>query len=385
MSNFYLLANHFNLANCILDLFKIGFTFPNLIKLFIYFINKYIKVYIERYFIRLTCELIYRKLNHYLLSFILNLFKCKNNLLEDKINFALDELIFDIDKDIKHISPLILVIFGYIFIFINQYYVYSDNITVSFLFTYLYKICFMIGILIELINITKDLLNNCKLKDNYFKLYKIIRYFLFGLLFINLIAILVIFFFFINYLINLIYNVTLNWLVKIKGSLPPAPGPAHGHNFFKGDYNKPPKKPENTSSPMFTYKKKHKDIIKRASSMKEKIINIQKDKLLNNENVDINSSGSGRLNRKWEHTIVIEENLKLSLKEQQGRVENELKAYYNQKKKFKNIIDKIKKGKENFYPDESKFLFKDYIKVINNLNANLKSMKTTLKKQEINK
>lgn len=52
----------------------------------------------------------------------------------------------------------------------------------------------MIGIFIELINITKDFLNNCKLKDNYFKLYKIIRYFLFGLLFINLIAILVIFF-----------------------------------------------------------------------------------------------------------------------------------------------------------------------------------------------
>lgn len=119
--------------------------------------------------------------------------------------------------------------------------------------------------------------------------------------------------------------------------------------------------------------------------MKEKIINIQKDKLLKNENVDINSSGSGRLNRKWEHTIVIEENPKLSLKEQQDRVENELKAYYNQKKKFKNIINKIKKGKENFYPDESKFLFKDYIKVINNLNANLKSMKTKLKKQQINK
>jgi hypothetical protein len=114
MSNFYLLANHFNLANWILYLFKTGFTFPNLIKLFIYFINKYIKVYIERYFIRLTCEPISRKLKHCLLSFILNLFKCKNNLLEDKINFALDELIFDIDKDIKPISPLILVILGYI-------------------------------------------------------------------------------------------------------------------------------------------------------------------------------------------------------------------------------------------------------------------------------
>lgn len=135
-------------------------------------------------------------------------------MLEDKINFALDELIFDIDKDIKHISPLIFVILGYIFIFINQYYVYSDNITVSFLFTYLYKICFMIGILIELINITKDLLNNCKLKDNYFKLYKIIRYFLFGLLFNSNISNFFFFFLFINYLINLIYNVTLNWLVK---------------------------------------------------------------------------------------------------------------------------------------------------------------------------
>lgn len=49
--------------------------------------------------------------------------------------------------------------------------------------------------------------------------------------------------------------------------------------------------------------------------MKEKLINIQIDKLLNNENVDINSSGLGRLNRKWVHIIVIEENLKLSLKE----------------------------------------------------------------------
>lgn len=101
MSNFYFLANYFNLANCILDSFKTGYTFSKLMEFFRYFINKYIKVYVERYFIRLTCELIYRKLNHYLLSFILNLFKCKNNLLEDKINFALDELIFYIDKGYK--------------------------------------------------------------------------------------------------------------------------------------------------------------------------------------------------------------------------------------------------------------------------------------------
>ena len=88
------------------------------------------------------------------------------------------------------------------------------------------------------------------------------------------------------------------------------------------------------------------------------------------------------LNRKWDNTISIEELPQLSIDQQLNKIKNEYKAYDNQEKKFKNTINNIKNNKENFYPNESTSLFKQYIELIRDLKTNLKFMQKELKKQQ---
>nr|YP_009364344.1 hypothetical protein [Ophiocordyceps sinensis]ARF03385.1 hypothetical protein [Ophiocordyceps sinensis] len=145
--------------------------------------------------------------------------------------------------------------------------------------------------------------------------------------------------------------------------------------------NKPPKNPKNTNIPIFTQK----EIKKKASDMKQKLLKLQNDKLNNNDLSNVCSEPTATKSishsRKWEHNIIIEKRQDLSLNDQLDKVQSEIQAYNNQKKKFKQSINNIKKGKEKFYPDESKYLWKDYIEVIKSLNINLKSIKKNLKKQ----
>jgi molecular chaperone GrpE (heat shock protein) len=61
-------------------------------------------------------------------------------------------------------------------------------------------------------------------------------------------------------------------------------------------------------------------------------------------------------------------------------IEEEYKAYDTQTEKFQEILRNIKENKENFYPPESKHLFKDYIEVIDILKKNLKTMETDITK-----
>lgn len=129
------------------------------------------------------------------------------------------------------------------------------------------------------------------------------------------------------------------------------------------------------------FKEDHKDIKKKASEMKQQLLKVQKDKLSSNDLSVNDTPKSISHSRNWEHQIIIEQKQDLSLKEKLEKVQLELQAYNNQKKLFKKSINNIKKGKENFYPDESKYLWKDYIEVIKSLNSNLKSMKKNLKKQ----
>lgn len=146
--------------------------------------------------------------------------------------------------------------------------------------------------------------------------------------------------------------------------------------------NKPPRKP-----PIFTPSENHKDIKKKASEIKQKLLKLQKDKL---KTSNLNGEGGSRRrevsksireSRNWKHKIIIEQRQDLSLEDKLKKVQFELDASTNQKKLFKKSINNIKKGKENFYPDESKYLWKDYIEVIKSLRSNLKSMKKNLKKQ----
>ena len=268
------------------------------------------------------------------------------------------------------INPLMFVILGSIFILISKYS--SD----SLLFIYLYLICFTIAINIWLIIIIHDFIKNkvFKNKKNHFKLYSCFRYLLLAMFFIYLTIMVILFFYLMNYLIHLSWDMI--WVIikglKIWISIK--------MGFLN---NKPPKNPKNTKIPIFTQDLK--EIKKKASEMKQKLLKLQIDKLNTNDlSIDCyepTATKSLSHSRKWKQNIIIEKRQDLSLKDQLDKVESEIQAYKNQEKKFKQSINNIKKGKEKFFPDESKYLWKDYIEVIKSLNFNLKSIKDNLKKQ----
>jgi hypothetical protein len=209
-----------------------------------------------------------------------------------------------------------------------------------------------------------------------FKLYSIIRYFLLGMLIIYLILLIIVLFNLINYLIHFIIKIIWDKLRSYAGNSGLFDSKAKGHN-------KPPKKPQSTNMPN-PQAKQYKDIKKKASEMKQKLLELQKEKLNQSDwNLDSSSIHNKNTNsfRNWNHQIYIENRPNLSLKDQLNKMKFELEAYKIQEKKFEQSINNIKKGKENFYPDQSKYLWKDYIEVIKHLNFNLKSMKKNLKKQ----
>jgi hypothetical protein len=63
-------------------------------------------------------------------------------------------------------------------------------------------------------------------------------------------------------------------------------------------------------------------------------------------------------------------------------VKSEFKAYDKQENKFKKIVVDINKEKENFFPNESRFLFNEYVSVIKILKKNLKSVEKVLSKKK---
>nr|YP_009546963.1 hypothetical protein [Hirsutella thompsonii]AYP41279.1 hypothetical protein [Hirsutella thompsonii]AYP41309.1 hypothetical protein [Hirsutella thompsonii]AYP41337.1 hypothetical protein [Hirsutella thompsonii] len=369
------------------------------------------------------------------LSTIHNLFKYKTQArlqaYTNKIQFShlADEAIIKIYSYTNKWNYFIFVILGGIFILISKY---SNH---SLLFIYLYQICFLIAIIIKWIAITYNfitvhysnaafgwrskqpliplsaspgvLAKHClfflffledatglvdlkkravlPLPDSggaeiKLKLYSIIRYFLLGMLIIYLILLLIVIFNLIYYLFHFIIKILwgkFRSYANNKGLF--------GDNKAKG-YNKPPKKPQNTNIP-YPQNKDHKDIKKKASEMKQKILEIQKDKSKQNDlNIDSSSLHNKNTNsfrtirNNWNHKINIENRQDLSLQDQLNKIKFELEAYKLQKKKFQQSINNIKKGKENFYPDQSKYLWKDYIEVIKHLNFNLESMRKNLKK-----
>lgn len=296
----------------------------------------------------------------------------KNNFLDvDKAISKIYNYIY-VHGAAAKINPLIFIILSGIFIFISKY---ND----SLLFIYLCQMNFIIAVTIKWVIITHNFIENKQFKKNHFKFYCFIRYLLLGILFICLAIMVIVFCNLMNFIIHLIWSMIWG---KIKGGFTRL-----GNTDFSVKQNKPPKNPKNTNILFST--QDHKDIKKKASDIKQKLLKLQNDKL-NTNDINISSSGSAACqatksiskSRKWEHKIMIEKRQDLSLKYQLDKIQFELEAYKNQKKKFQQSIDNIKKGKENFYPDEAKNLWKDYIEVIKSLNLNLKSMKNNLKKQD---
>ena len=236
---------------------------------------------------------------------------------------------------------------------------------------YLESFFFLTGVFINLIKITNNWVNNNQLKEEFPIFHSIIKYTLYVLLIINSIILIIIGQKLLTMIITFFKNFFLNMDIKnklkdLKLSL--------DYKRFKNKGNKP-----NDGSFIFDLKNKKKNK-KRASFLKEKILDAQKiNKDLPNTTLKQESFSK---RRNWKKSINIEDNPKFTAREQLNNVKSEFKAYDNQEKKFKKIVVDINKEKENFFPNESKLLFKEYVGVIKILKKNLKSVEKVLSKNK---
>ena len=238
---------------------------------------------------------------------------------------------------------------------------------------YLSSFLFLTGVLIKLIKITNYWVNNNELKKDFPVLHSIIKYTLFVLVVINSLILIIIgqklLIMLISYLKKLFLNMDIkNKLKDLKLSL--------DYKWVKNKGNQP-----KDGNLIFDFQNKKKNK-KRASFLREKILDAQK----RNLNKDLPNTTfkqeSFSKRRNWNKSINIEDNPKFTIHEQLNNVKSEFKAYNNQENKFKKIVVDINKEKENFYPNESKLLFNEYVSVIKILKKNLKSVEKVLSKSK---
>ncbi len=173
----------------------------------------------------------------------------------------------------------------------------------------------------------------------------------------------------ITYLKNLFLNMDIKKKIQdLKLSL--------DYKWFKNNGNKP-NKPKETFFFYLNDKRKNK---KKVSSLKEKIFEAQRRNA--NKNTPNFKQNSFSEKRNIKKSINIGDQPKFSISDQIKDAEYEFKAYDNQEKKFKKIVVDINKGKEGFYPNESKSLFNEYVSVIKVLKKNLKLVEKTLSKNQ---
>nr|QWS06167.1 hypothetical protein [Clonostachys rogersoniana] len=166
--------------------------------------------------------------------------------------------------------------------------------------------------------------------------------------------------------------------------------------FGFGDNN--PKNPKNPDINFFSdsnsnkrnqRKNINKDISKKALEMKEKLLKVQKASVENTQSLRLKASLNNictqtkqqNMKREWNSSIIIEERQELTYLNQLDRIQEEYKAYDNQDRKFRSIINNIKKEREQFYPNEAQSLFKEYLDILKVLKKNLKSMESEMKKK----
>ena len=205
-------------------------------------------------------------------------------------------------------------------------------------------------------------INECK-KEITFSFSSIIKYILLLLLLMLIIVLLIKgLYLFFSTLILLKEYIVNKWK-NIKLTL----------DYKKSNFNNKPDKPNFNYWSTFSKKKKER---KKALTLKNKILEIQ------NNNTEISTSDIQTFadKRNWQEKIDVGNIPIFSTSDQLNNVKYEFQAYDNQDRKFKQIVVDINKGKENFFPDESQILFKEYVSVIKILTKNLTEVKKNLKK-----
>lgn len=255
------------------------------------------------------------------------------------------------------------------------YCTYIIIIDLDILYIYLFSFFFLTGVLIKLVKITNNWVKNPELKQDFPMYHNIVKYILFGLLILNSLVLIIIgqklLILIITYFKGLFLNMNIvNKLKDLKLSL--------DYKWVKNKDNKPRKPNVNF---FFDLKNKKKNK-KRASSLKEKILDLQKKNLNKDSSNTTLKQESFSEKRNWKESINIEDKPKFTIHEQLNNVKYEYKAYNNQENKFKKIVIDINKEKEEFFPNESKYLFKEYVSVIKILKKNLKSVEKILSQEK---
>lgn len=266
---------------------------------------------------------------------------------KEKLDFTLNLLIENIYNKIYKIRSSLF--------FVLSFCIYIYSINKNILWNEFYCLLFLIGASIKLITIIYQWNNDYKTKEKFYLYHYIIKYILIILLLFIILLLLVIGFKFIISIITLLKMNILNRLKHLNESL----------EYKRSNLKNKPKNPKFNFISFWKKKKER----KKALNLKNKILQIQN----NNNNNKIHDLNITPFNEKrnWNEKINIEKIPTFSSLDQLNNVEHEFKAYDNQEKKFKKIISNINKKKENFFPDESKYLFKEYVTVIKVLKKNL--------------
>ena len=91
-----------------------------------------------------------------------------------------------------------------------------------------------------------------------------------------------------------------------------------------------------------------------------------------------NTNNNGFIKRNWNNTLNIKEEF-LTKADVLKNIEEKFEFYTDQKERFLQTIKNIKENKENFYSNDSAVLFKEYLKLIDFINAELKTMEQQVK------
>ncbi len=282
--------------------------------------------------------------------------------LSDRLLLNLIELIYN---KIKDLNVFLLLFFAFISFYffkdLHEFYIYVSYLLLN------------LNIFIKLIILYKYWINNKYIKKNYPIFYYILKYILLTVLLFNMYNIIILIFKIIiiynKLLIKYMYELKFNILKKLKSYL----SSKLRRRFEPNGPNLDPDQIINMD-PNSTKKK--------ASELRKKVLKQQKDNLKHNikKNIEKNSFNPQARKRNWNETISKQEVPNFTIESQLTNVKKEFEAYDNQTNKFNNIINNIDNGKEQFFPDESKPLFEEYVKMINLLKINLKNIEVNLNK-----
>lgn len=289
----------------------------------------------------------------------------------EKMIFVLDNLV------IKTYSKFNKNEFIRLFILTLLFFLASKE-TNLLIFIYLYKFSFLIFTFMGLIFILNFFVLNISYSINRkFKTIYILKYVLYLLLFLTLVCLLFLLLKMSYDIILFVYtNLIKTILVKIKDLWE-----GIKNTLNKGNSNLPPHNPKDPETTFYTSdsstKKINKDLKKRAIEMRKAILANQEKEFSNNKTEIDFTQHSLSKKRGLYKVIEIKQKQILSTIEQFDRVQTENKAYKIQATKF----GILSKGKDGWYPPESKHLFKEYQKVLRDLRPYLRLMEKNLKKE----